>query len=498
MFLRPGRLVRALPRVKLTVSRGKKTNSFSVDRSGLIGVKSSGSGGIVDLDEHDTLPSESGGDKDPTTLKNKEEASELAKDLISIIGVKGPISLHEYLGQCSNHILYGYYQSDKEKIGRGGDFTTAPEVSQLFGESLGTWCVSHWMALGEPEKINIVELGPGKGTLMRDILNVASKFPKFERAINVSLVELSETMRDEQRKTLDCPEATIPHASASDNKTFDAQEVIARDKEVVDSAMKERRSAMTSRGVPISWHYTLNQISDQGSTSGGEEQVPCLVVAQEFLDVFPVHQFVYSKGSWLEKLVDVDNTEDSQYLFRMVLSQSPTPASMSLLGRAAGPFKDGDEIEVSPVALATCEEIAAMVCRYGGAAVIIDYGSNSTSSDSLRGFQEHQTTSVLSKPGLVDTTADVDFDACGRVAARRGAKVVGAIPQAEFLIKMGVVERAEQLISLESTTEEEQFALLSSLKFLVDEKEMGERFKVMTILDPKLQHVTSHIGFPVN
>lgn len=500
MFSRTHRAVRALSRVQLTLGRGKKTNSFSVDRSGLIGVKSSGSGGIVDLDEHDSLPSEGMNSVDPTTLKNKEEASELAKDLMSIIGVKGPISLHEYLGQCSNHILYGYYQSEKEKIGRGGDFTTAPEVSQLFGESLGTWCVSHWMALGEPEKINIVELGPGKGTLMRDILSVAAKFPKFEKAINVSLVELSETMRDAQRKTLDCPEATIPPAEEKQahSKTFDAQEVIARDKEAIDGAMKERRSAVTLRGVPISWHYTLNQISDQGNASDGEEQVPCLVVAQEFLDVFPVHQFVYSKGSWLEKLVDVDTTEENPYLFRMVLSQSPTPASMSLLGRAAGPFKDGDGIEVSPVALATCEEIAAMVCRSGGAAVIIDYGSNATSSDSLRGFQEHQTTSVLSKPGLVDTTADVDFDACGRVAARRGAKVLGAITQAEFLIKMGVVERAEQLVSLESTTEEEQFTLLSSLKFLVDENEMGERFKVMTILDPKLQQATSHIGFPAN
>lgn len=479
--------------------RTKKSKGFSVDRSGLIGVKSSRAGGHLNLDE-DSLLSEASAVSSPLDMKNKEPASELAKDLLSIIGVKGPISLHEYLGQCSNHILYGYYQSEKEKIGRGGDFTTAPEVSQLFGESLGTWCVSHWMALGEPERINIVELGPGKGTLMKDILAVASKFPKFEKAINVSLVELSETMRDTQRKTLDCPEAAIPppavdaDAAASQSpKKFDAQEVIARDKEAMDATMKERRTAVTSRGVPISWYYTLNQVSDQANDTN---QAPCLVVAQEFLDVFPVHQFVYSTGSWLEKLVDVDNSEESPYLFRIVLSQSPTPASMSLLGRTAGAFKDGDGLEVSPVALATCEEISAMVCRSGGAAIIIDYGANSTSSDSLRGFQDHQTTSVLSMPGLVDTTADVDFDACGRVAARRGAKVIGAITQAEFLIKMGVVERAEQLISLDSTTEEEQFTLLSSLKFLVDEHEMGERFKVMTILDPKYQHATSHIGFP--
>ena len=116
----------------------------------------------------------------------------------------------------------------------------------------------------------------------------------------------------------------------------------------------------------------------------------------------------------------------------------------------------------------------------------------------MRGFKDHETTNILSLPGLVDTTADVDFDACGRVAARRGAKVVGAIPQAEFLIKMGVVERAEQLISLESTTEEEQASLVSSLSFLVDEHKMGERFKVMTILPPKSPLGASNIGFPSN
>jgi NADH dehydrogenase [ubiquinone] 1 alpha subcomplex assembly factor 7 len=479
-------LRRLAPRVRnVSLSRALATNGFSVDRSGLIGVKSGGGAPEVSEDERDAI-----------NLEHKESMSELAKDLASIIGVKGPISLHEYLGQCSNHVLYGYYQTEKEKIGSRGDFTTAPEVSQLFGEALGMWALSHWMALGEPEKINIVELGPGKGTLMKDVLAVAARFPKFEKAIAVSLVELSESMRDIQRAALKCPVADIPLPEQSKSKVFDAQEVLAKDKEAMDLAMKERRTAVTMSGVPINWYYTLNQVSDT-QMQEGEKAAPMLVLAQEFLDVFPVHQFVYKNGKWLEKLVDVDTSSDSPYHFRVVLSQSPTPAAMSLLGRATGgAFKDGDGIEVSPVALATCEEIAGMVCRSGGAALLIDYGANATSSDSLRGFQEHKTTSVLSMPGLVDTTVDVDFDAIGRVAARRGAKVVGAITQAEFLIKMGIVDRAEQLVSLESTSDEQQYELMSSLRFLVDEQAMGERFKVMTILDPKLQHATSHIGFP--
>ena len=467
----------------------KKRQGFSVDRSGLIGGEHSE---VYKIDE-------GGEDQNDVEMfpnsEHKEPLTELAKDLAAVIGVKGPISLHEYLGQCSNHIMYGYYQTDKEKIGRGGDFTTAPEVSQLFGEMVGTWCVSHWMALGEPKKINIIELGPGKGTLMKDILTVAGKFPKFEKAISAHMVELSEAMRDVQRETLECsltslPPPVEPSPLSSNPNAFDAQEVLERHRKVEEAVMRERRSGLTPRGTPVNWYYTFNQLPENSDT-------PCLVVAQEFLDVFPVHQFVYKDGLWLEKLVDVDKTAGNPLHFRMVLSQAPTPASITLMGKGEGhQFSEGDGVEVSPVALATCEEIAARVCKAGGAALLVDYGANATSSDSLRGFKDHETANILSLPGLVDTTADVDFDACGRVAARRGAKVVGAITQAEFLIKMGVVERAEQLISLDSTTEEEQASLVSSLSFLVDEHKMGERFKVMTILDPKTAPATSTIGFP--
>ena len=221
----------------LPISRGlatKKRQSFSVDRSGLIGGEQSE---VYKIDEG--VPKNGETEMFPNS-EHKEPLTELAKDLAAVIGVKGPISLHEYLGQCSNHIMYGYYQTDKEKIGRGGDFTTAPEVSQLFGEMIGTWCVSHWMALGEPEKINIIELGPGRGTLMKDILTVAAKFLKFERAISVHLVELSETMRDVQRETLGCSSNPVsPHTDSSsllsNPNSFDAQEVLERDKRGRDS-----------------------------------------------------------------------------------------------------------------------------------------------------------------------------------------------------------------------------------------------------------------------
>ena len=152
-------------------SQEKKFVPFSVDRSGLMG--------------KDAKSDYEGNEDGPLTIEGKEEPTDLAKDLFSYIKLKGPITVHDYMAQAANHSLYGYYQHKLEKIGTGGDFITAPEISQLFGEMVGIWCVSVWMALGKPEKMNLVEMGPGKGTLMQDVLKVAKRFPSFNSAIQV-------------------------------------------------------------------------------------------------------------------------------------------------------------------------------------------------------------------------------------------------------------------------------------------------------------------------
>jgi hypothetical protein len=124
-----------------------------------------------------------GNEDGPLAMEGKEEPTDLAKDLFSYIKLKVPITVHDYMAQAANHSLYGYYQHKLEKIGTGGDFITAPEISQLFGEMVGIWCVSVWMALGKPEKMNLVEMGPGKGTLMQDVLKVAKRFPSFKASL---------------------------------------------------------------------------------------------------------------------------------------------------------------------------------------------------------------------------------------------------------------------------------------------------------------------------
>eukprot|EP01034_Spumella_vulgaris_P021762 gene21762-27818_t len=264
------------------------------------------------------------------------------------------------------------------------------------------------------------------------------------------------------------------------------------------------------------------------------------MTGQEFLDAFPVHQFAFTSRGWREKLVDVDVSADSPYHFRFVLSPSATPAVMTLLSgdkvndmfrlppskrespvpdeksklilpngytslpsaypksnslreEASRPveesqasFQEDDGLEMSPLSIAICEDIAKRVVRSGGAALLVDYGEDFTQEDSLRGFRKHAQVSVLSEPGRVDVTADVDFSVCARAAINSGAQVRPLVTQGEYLMRMGVVERVQQLLDAPSTTMEQANVLVNSLEKLVDPAEMGKRYKVLAITSPGL------------
>lgn len=317
---------------------------------------------------------------------SKEPVSPLASELINTIKLKGPITVHDYMALALNHSVHGYYQHKEEKIGKEGDFVTAPEISQLFGEMIAVWLVSAWVALGSPERIAIVELGPGKGTLMEDILRTLEKFKGLQKAATIHMVELSQKMRMDQHKVLGGAECSY----IGDGGKFKSK-----------------------NGIPLQWHSYLYQVP---------HDLPVLIIGQEFLDAFPVHQFVYTKNGWREKLIDIDRSASSSLHFRAVVSPIITPAVKSLvltenerlkpifskgLLKDGVSIKEGDGLEISPLALATCEEIAMRVhgqskpgnsssCERG-AALLIDYGENFTQEDSLRAFSHHRQTNVLSQ-----------------------------------------------------------------------------------------------------
>lgn len=213
-----------------------KWKKIAIDRSGLLGNR------VLDYNEDP---------KAPTPL-NKEELSPLAKELQSAIKTRGPLTMHDYMSQCLNHSMYGYYQQKSAKIGSAGDFITSPEISQLFGEMIAIWCISVWESLGKPSRLNLVELGPGKGTLMKDILHVSQKFGPFRDALRVHFVELSQAMRNHQYDAV-AKKGSLPLSKA----IADCVEVPG------------------ATGVPVQWYSFLKQIpSDIG---------PLIIIGTSFL-----------------------------------------------------------------------------------------------------------------------------------------------------------------------------------------------------------------------
>jgi hypothetical protein len=160
-------------------------------------------------------------------MANKEPQSALAKDLLSLIEWRGPISIHDYMALALHHSQHGYYHSSSEKIGNEGDFVTAPELSQVFGEMIGIWCYSVFIAMRKPSRINLVELGPGKGTLMQDILRVAKKFPDFKQCLQVQMVEASQSLRRSQQSALAITDIVKENEKVEDGKSFITQDNIS-------------------------------------------------------------------------------------------------------------------------------------------------------------------------------------------------------------------------------------------------------------------------------
>ncbi|CAK9180379.1 unnamed protein product [Ilex paraguariensis] len=277
--------------------------------------------------------------------------SELVKHLKGIIKFRGgPISVAEYMEEVLTNPKDGFYMN-RDVFGVAGDFITSPEVSQMFGEMVGVWVMCLWEQMGQPNRVNLVELGPGRGTLMADLLRGASKIKKFTESLHIHMVECSPTLQKLQHCSLKCT-----------------------DKDDADGNLEKQIISKLSE-TPVSWHATLEQVPTG---------VPTIIIAHEFYDALPVHQFQRASRGWSEKMIDV--AEDSS--FRFVLSPQPTPASLYIMKRCKWAEREEiaklDHIEVCPKAMDLTQNIAKRISSDGGGALIIDYGLNGIVSDSLQ------------------------------------------------------------------------------------------------------------------
>ena len=304
----------------------------------------------------------------------------LAADLIRQIRATGPITVADYMAACLAHPQHGYYVT-RDPLGT--DFTTAPEISQMFGELLGLSLAAHWAETGAPAPVTLAEPGPGRGSLMADILRAGALVPGFIEAVRLHLVEVSPVLRKAQSRTL---------------------------------APRE----------PV-WHDGLASLPE----------APLLLVANEFFDALPIRQFLRDGPGWRERVVGADG---ESLVFGLTDRTHP-----AFLEHRLGDTAEGDLVEHCPAAAPAMAEIARRIADHGGAAIIADYGGWRMSGDTLQAIANGARADPLSAPGKADLTAHVDFEALAGAARDAGAEVSDMVPQGVLLERLGITARARQL-----------------------------------------------------
>ena len=361
------------------------------------------------------------------------EYSPLQSELKKLIKASGPMPVWRYMEQCLTHPKFGYYVS-RDPLGREGDFTTAPEVSQMFGELLGLWAASVWKAIGSPSLLRLIELGPGRGTMMADALRALRVLPPLYQSLSVHLVEINPVLREKQKTTL--------------------------------SGVRN-----------IAWHEGIDDIPDG----------PAVIFANEYFDVLPIHQVVKQETGWHERTVEID--VNGKLGFGM--AAEPTPRFEVLLPPLVRAAPIGAVFEWRPDA--EIMKIASRVRDQDGAALIIDYGHvRSDAGDTFQAIARHSFTDPLKHPGQADVTAHVDFQALARAADDLGARVHGPVPQGDFLRRLGIETRALTLMAKASHEVSEDISGAMQRLIGGGRGGMGQMFKVLGVSEP---HLTSLAGF---
>jgi len=335
---------------------------------------------------------------------------DIAEAVAALIAAEGPIPLERFMGLANAH-----YYATRDPFGAGGDFITAPEVSQMFGEMIGLALGELWQRQGGGP-VAYVELGPGRGTLAVDALRamrVVGLTP------DVHLVETSPLLRDLQRERL--PDAT--------------------------------------------WHESVDTLPYDR---------PLLIVANEFFDALPVRQLIRTFNGWRERMI-ADGPDGFE----------PVPGDASMDHYVPDHLRDGDPggiFEDSPAARAVARTLAVLLARQGGAMLAFDYGHDGRAAgDTLQAVHAHAYADPFARPGSSDLTAHVDFDAIGSAGATGGARVLGPVDQGQWLMALGLSDRAAALARGAPDRAEE---IAAAYRRLTDREEMGELFQAIAFVAP--------------
>jgi SAM-dependent MidA family methyltransferase len=341
--------------------------------------------------------------------------NECEDSIKTLIENEGSVGVDRFISEAVR-----YYYNAKDPFGERGDFVTAPEVSQMFGELIGVWIFDIWEQLGYPEAIQLIEVGPGRGTLISDIQRVLFNVGKLRQALSIVLVENSKTLIEKQK-------SVVQHANVNWCETLDDPIIL-------------------------------------------ESDIPLILIANEFLDALPIKQFEKIEHDWKERVIvlkdktfdfglkDIDNTSKFEF-----------PKA-----------ETGEIFEYSDERIRFIKDIISLLKSRKGAALFIDYGHmQSNTGDTLQAVKNHQFTSVLSELGEADLTSHVDFEVLKNIALKSEVMAHGPTTQAEFLHQLGIGVRLNTL--MQNASEDKKKELEFAYNRLCSNKEMGELFKVMAL-----------------
>ncbi len=346
----------------------------------------------------------------------------LGERLVRLIAASGPIGVGDYMAACLFDPQHGYYTT-RQPFGREGDFITAPEISQMFGELVAVWLVQAWQASGMPLPATVAEIGPGRGTLMKDMVRTIRRLaPHLASRADFALVEASPRLVAVQKETL--------------------------------------RDA----GPAFAWHVTIETLPRQ----------PVFIVGNEIFDALPFRQFVRTEKGWLERAVGID--EEGNLRFTVGAAALPRDT----LPREIREAGTGSIFEVAPAREALMSAIAGHIAAHGGAGIFFDYGHLVPSTgDTFQAVRKHRSEDVFASPGEADLTSHVDFSALARVAQTHGLEA-RMTTQGGFLLGMGLLERAGKLGQAADGAAREKIA--ADVERLAGPDQMGDLFKVLTIV----------------
>ena len=340
------------------------------------------------------------------------------KKLINILKKKKSIPLDQFINISLYDKKHGYYIK-KNPFGKEGDFITSPLISVLFAEMIAVWCVSYWEHLGKPKKIFIVELGPGNGTLSKDLLKIFKQFSEFYNCLEIKLLEVSDNLRVIQKKT------------------------------IVSKKVK--------------WIKSIEKISCG----------PIIFLGNEFFDALPIKQIYKINNLWFEKHVCLSKNNKT---FEFLLKKFDKKLSKNINKLDLISLKSCNEYPLGAIKYLTL--ITKKIKKLNGCLITFDYGFiRGKRGDSLQSIRKHKYGNTLENIGNSDITSHVNFELFSEFLKKNKLDVKKVIPQNEFLQKMGIIERAS--ILSKKMTFKEKANMFYRLKKLLDHKEMGTHFKVL-------------------